>query len=199
MALKKNNLFRFYPGSIWFKRLKHLLLIYGIGLNCFLGTIQNKVIENIEHKTDEIESSNLLLRQNQFPSLKYIRIEEGSKKEKIFKKIRAFLENAFEIEVITIKRINEIADISNNVKNESQKITNHIKNIKESLSVVLKVLKVTSNIVWIPIVWSMIWLFFDVRLGDARRFVYLCLILSVPFNVMVFNFFSNYLMYWINF
>lgn len=186
------NVSRFYPGNIWFKRLGYLLLVYSIGLNFFFGTIQNKIIKTIEEKTNEIESSNLLLKENKFPNLDYIQIERDSKLEYAFELFR-HAASRLKYDVITVDRVNEIAAISNNIDRESQKITVYIGSIKELLNVILKVIKITSNLVWISIIWALIWLYFDVRKGNARRFVKAGVLCSVPFNIAIFYMLSNQL------
>lgn len=193
MNSKLFNLSRFYPGNIWFKRLGYLLLVYGIGLNCFIGTIQNKIIHNIEEKTNEIESSNILLAENKFPNLDFIKMEKGSTLHSVFEWGRRKAKELGYNNIITIDRINEIAEISNKVDTESKKIKDHISDIKKLLNLILTVIKITSNFVWISIIWALIWLFFDIKKGNAKNFTKACLLISVLFNIIIFYYLSNYL------
>ncbi len=186
------NLSNLYPGNIWIKRLGYLVLVYSIGVNCFVGKVQNKIIQEIEIKTENIESSNMLLRANDFPDLEIIKIEKGSTIERVFKEVKSFLENTFGIKVMTVKRINELADLSNNINEESQKITTHISAIKNLLHTVLNIIQITSNLIWLSIIWAIIWLYFDIKKGSVKRFTKIGLLLSIPFNIMAFYMLSNY-------
>ena len=95
--------------------------------------------------------------------------------------------------VITVERVNEIAEISNKVDAESKKIKNHIGEIKGLLHLILKVVKITSNLIWISIAWAMIWLYFDMKKGKVRQFVKRSLLFAIPINILVFYLLSNHL------
>lgn len=192
MGINIFSLSKLYPGQIWVKRFGYLLLVYSIGINCFVGTIQNKVIEMIDEKTNQIETSNMLLSQNKFPNLEMIKIEKDSNIESLFKWFRKLASN-IDYEIITVDRINEIADISNKVNTESQKISIYISKIKSLLDVFLKVIQITSNIIWLSIIWAIIWLYFDIQKGKAKVFVKRSLVLSIPFNIFIFYSLTSFL------
>lgn len=187
------KLSRLYPGSIWFKRFGYLLLIYSIGTNCFFGKIQNMILDEIEHKTNQIESTNKLLKAKQFPDLSILKIEKGSVVETAYNKFRYGVD-ILGYKIITVDRLNEIADINKMIERESKEITSHIDIIKESLEIILKVITITSNLIWLSIIWALIWLYFDIKKGNAKGFVKKGLIFSIPFNITTFYLLSKYML-----
>lgn len=178
------KLSRLYPGSIWFKRFGYLLLIYSIGTNCFLGKVQNRIINSIDKTTDEMNPESLLEIAKKLPDLSNLKIDEGSKTAKVLD---------FMIEGAT-KNINSYAVLSSNIDSKAEETSSNIKFIKKSLKTVLFVVTITGNLIWISIIWALIWLYFDIRKGNARGFVKKGLLFSIPFNIATFYLLSKYVL-----
>jgi hypothetical protein len=187
------SILKLYPGSLWFKRLGYITLVYSIGINAVVGIIQNTIIQGIEKKTNDIEETNEYLASREFPNLEIIKIEPGSRKEKLYNGTKEVFEDYLNIKIISLDRINEIATLSNTIKSESAEIHKHINTIQDLLKIILKVIKITSNLIWISIAWAILWLYFDIRKGNAKGFVKLCLLVSIPFNLTTFYILNNYL------
>jgi len=194
MNLKKVNLSRFYPGSIWFKRFGYLLLIYSIGTNCFLGKVQNKIFDEIEIKAEKINTINKLIENNQFPDLSSFKIDKDGTLGKAYEKGISWVKTTTGIEILSIDRINKIVNASKDIHEGAQKVNVHLIFIKKSLETVLFIITITSNLIWISIIWALIWLYFDIRKGNARGFVKKGLLLSIPFNVATFHLLSKYVL-----
>ncbi|MEM8999749.1 MAG: hypothetical protein AAGB24_05750 [Bacteroidota bacterium] len=191
--MRRFDIYRIYPGTIWLKRLGHIAMVYGIGLNLFLGNIQDRILIEIETGVAEIESQSKVLQTQNFPDLDFMRIEKGGSFETFYNWIRDKMQSEFDTPLISVDRINEIADLGDIVHQESKNITNYITGIKESLTVIVKIINITSFLIWIPIIWSLIWLYCDIIDGRYRRFVKICLLIAIPINIIIYKLLSNYL------
>jgi len=192
MDRKKFKLSRLYPGNIWFKRIGYLLLVYGIGLNFFVGNVQDKVITKIQEKTSEIQANNDEVIDHNFPDLSAIEIETGSNAEYWYNRLRNGLKN-LGFEVISVDEYNRIVLASRSINVASEQINSHIFTIDYLVDFFAQIIKITSNLIWISIIWALIWLYFDIRKGNVRSFVKLALVISIPFNILCFHALNNYL------
>ncbi|WP_394747100.1 hypothetical protein [Spongiimicrobium salis] len=192
--MRKFNIYTIYPGTIWLKRLGHLAMVYGIGLNLFLGNVQDRMLLEIEKGVTEIETKSKVLQVQDFPNLDILKIEKGSPFEKGYNAFRDVSQSWVNSDLPSVNRINNIANLGNVVHEESENITNYISEIKESLTVIVKVLKVASYFIWIPIIWSLIWLYCDFMEGSHRRFLKFFIMLAIPLNIIAYVLLSNYVL-----
>lgn len=192
MSRKTFTLSRLYPGNIWFKRIGYLLLVYGIGLNFFIGNVQDKVIIKIQEKTKEISANNDEVIDHNFPDLSSIEIQRGSNAEYWYNRLRNGL-TSLGFKVISVDEYNRIVLASRSINTASEQINSHIFTIDYLVDFFAKIIKITSNLIWISIIWALIWLYFDIRKGNVRRFVKVALAISIPFNMVCFYVLTNYL------
>ncbi|MDF1864404.1 MAG: hypothetical protein P1U70_06200 [Saprospiraceae bacterium] len=165
----------FYPGgSMVFKRLARLCIIFTIGFNLFLDKIQNHLFETGEYLievADTLSQTSVysadLIEEYIFPVYDYI---EDSRFYWIFSEF-----NLPERAIITqgIGNIHRFRDTLNLYSPLFRKVA--------------LIIKWTSLFMWIPIGLALLWLCFDLFIGKAKLFVFLMLVITVPVNMYVFS------------
>ena len=173
-----------YPGSILFKRYRHIIVIYFIGINLFINNLQDIILDKVEHSTTEV----LNLSGDIESKTKGIhKLEEKS----WFSKIVDFF--AWIFGSPNSKEINKSLQIIGEVNDGAKGINNLSNKIKGYIIAATEILKITSTLMWLPILFSAIWLYFDFKLGDSKLLVKRAVLFALPFNLIVYYLLNNYL------
>lgn len=119
--------------------------------------------------------------------------------EALNKVIRKLKENKSSLEAVNadIIALNDKLALFNQEKDEinqqaqqnnlkSMNINREVRDINNGLRIILKIVEYTSFLMWIPILISLLWLYFDLRYGDAKRTVLIALLIAIPFNIFVY-------------
>jgi len=173
-----------YPGSLWFKRIMHFCIIYSIGFNFFLGHIQNRIITEIDHYTVRLKQKNDVINANTSNNI-----------ERIQKKSfwGHFLNGmSYIFGTPSSQTINIAIDGSNYAHKTSEIIKEELHAVKQLLHHILTIIRITSYFIWLPIIWSCTWLYFDYKKSTVKRTISILLLTAIPFNIIVYTTLMTY-------
>ena len=159
----KENLI--YPGRIWAKRLGHLLTLALIGFSCFLGLLQNELLEGaklIADKSAELSQSKI------------------TQTRKVLRKVN---ENWIARRVL---QKHGGGRLEKGLKNAQEEIRGYQKT-SDNLFLLSKVVLTIIGIFSIKILHSAVWIIYDIKFGPVpRRVIFLCVL------VVAFNFYTYF-------
>ncbi|MCB0632630.1 MAG: hypothetical protein R2824_24115 [Saprospiraceae bacterium] len=176
---KPKNL-TFYPGGIWFKRMGNILILFTITTNLFLNSLQNHLFEAAERFVtwaDNTTSSAIAtadqLGQELIPKLE--KIEKSGWGQMI--------------EHLQLPTAQDLRNGLSTIKDYQARFRQY----GVILSMASKILKWTSILMWIPILYAGLWLVCDYIWGNARWFIAVLVSLAGVFNLLVHSYLNDYL------
>ena len=171
----------FYPGGLWIKRIKHLVVLSAIGLNLFMNNIQDFILSEIGRHAHNIGDASVELEVSSQVRGHFQILQEGSWREMWLKLFRYYY-----TDLPSPQELNEAIDaynrVNQNLRNNNELILLEIGEIERGLRLVIQIIQWTSFFMWIPICISALWIFLDLRRGNAPEFVKRCLLLALLFN-----------------
>jgi hypothetical protein len=169
LAYRMNPLRIFYPGSLWSKRITHLVGLSTLGISLFLGNVQSKVIDasqKLAGKTFE-ESIGTVEKVEAF-------IDEGA--------IRSFVLRRF-ADIPAAK--SQLADVKQKLV-ESDKMSTQLYALLNKLLFIAGCLMVGFTI-------SLVWISCDLYWGDSRGILVPTLFAVALFNWLSYRYLTSYL------
>ena len=164
---------KFYPGSLLLKRLAYLGIVFTIGANLFLDRVQNQLLDMGEEMillSDTLSGSAIysvsIIEQRILPLVSAI--------EKSW--FSDWLES---YEVPSSGAITEGID-------QVYRFKEHLGRYGPFFTLVASVIRWTSIFIWIPIFFALLWLYFDLRKGNAKVLVATGLLISIPANYFIY-------------
>lgn len=165
----------FYPGTIWAKRIRHLIVLCGIGTNLIINTIENQVlrlgenmIEQAEMLSNPATSTAYVLEHSIVPAISYMESTRFSGVLERFgvpssEGIKAQIDNTYALKATLETYGPRYRDFA-------------------------LILQVINIIFWITIGLSALWILIDLVKGKQKSFIVVCLLLTALFNVASFHY-----------
>lgn len=169
-----------YPGTIWSKRLRHLLILFTISINIFLNQIQNQLFQTAERAINWSESIASPMIAN-----------AGAAGESLIPKIEAIEASKFgwiiqHFDLLSAQSIEQSVG-------KMQSLQKQLRSYGGTLQLAATLLAWMQTLLWGTIAYSCIWISCDLYFGRTRRLLLLAIAVAVIVNIAAYAWLHAYI------